>query len=104
MACNEKIYLAVDYDSKRFKLARQIQRDVTPNPAHLYPCSSNKLEGGSIAAIVIGCVLALLIVLVLWSGRYFYNRLKARVEAINWKFEHFPHAQNPEAGIEPPDQ
>ncbi|KAF7510332.1 hypothetical protein GJ744_006828 [Endocarpon pusillum] len=85
-----QVYLAVDYDAKRFKLARQIQRDVTPNPAHLSPCSSKKLGGGSIAAIVIGSVLGLLIALLLWSGWYFRKRL----EAINWKVEHFPHSQS----------
>ncbi|ERF72359.1 hypothetical protein EPUS_06115 [Endocarpon pusillum Z07020] len=85
-----KVYLAVDYDAKRFKLARQIQRDVTPNPVHLSPCSSNKLGVGSIAAIVIGSVLGLLIALLLWSGWYFRKRL----EAIDWKVEHFPHSQN----------
>lgn len=57
-----RVYLAVDYDAKRFMLARQTERDVTPNPVPFDDrCGVQKLSRGSTGAVVVGCVLALLL-------------------------------------------
>lgn len=58
-----KVYLAVDYQEKQFKLSRLVAHDVTPDPTvpegSTISCSSPTLEPATIALIVIAIVFGL---------------------------------------------
>lgn len=62
-----QVYLAVDYEAQVIKLAEVKQNAVTPYPVHFQSskagCSGSKLAGASIAAIVLGVVIGLALII-----------------------------------------
>lgn len=56
---------------------------MTPDPTHLTPCSSRKLGGAAIGAIVVGILLGLLGLMVLAMG----FRLRKRTNEVDHRLE-----------------
>lgn len=73
-----QVYLAVDYEAGLIKLADVRQSTVTPSPVKFSSahagCKKAKLVGGTIAAIVLGAIVALALI----SGVAYYLRKRQR--------------------------
>jgi hypothetical protein len=80
------VYLAVDYEARVIKLAEIRQNAVTSSPVR-FPsadtdCTSNKLSAGTKAAIALGVVVGLGLMIVTW---FFYGK-KRREMMVTWFF------------------
>jgi hypothetical protein len=73
-----QVYLAIDYEAGLIKLADVRQSTVTPSPVKFSSanagCKKAKLVGGTIAAIVLGAIVALALI----SGVAYYLRKRQR--------------------------
>jgi hypothetical protein len=90
------VYLAVDYDAQVIKLAEVKQNGVTPFPVRFASadvgCSNSKLSGASIAAIVLGILVGL--ALIIGAGVCARGRRRKQRNQIEKLAQH--HAPPPE--------